>query len=87
MQVTLLIRNEASLHFLLLFIYLFVHVILFLLRQMLVSATYIIIITKLSLTDFWSDVWPHLDGEVFKNEYSDLRGVIISLGESLFYSS
>lgn len=69
-----------------LFIYLF-HVILLLLRQMLVSATYIIIITKLSLTDFWSDVWPHLDGEVFKNEYSDLRGVIISLGESLFYSS
>ena len=56
MQVTLLIRNEASLHFLLLFIYLFVHVILFLLRQMLVSATYIIIITKLSLTDFCSDV-------------------------------
>ena len=86
MQVTLLIRNEASLHFLLLFIYLFVHVILFLLRQMLVSATYIIIITKLSLTDFCSDVWPHLDGEVFKKEYSDLRGVIISLGESLFCS-
>ena len=68
-----------------LFIYLF-HVILLLLRQMLVSATYIIIITKLSLTDFWSDVWSHLDGEVFKKEYSDLRGVIISLGESLFYS-
>lgn len=65
-----------------LFIYLF-HVILLLLRQMLVSATYIIIITKLSLTDFWSDVWSHLDGEVFKKEYSDLRGVIISLGESL----
>ena len=83
MQVTLLIRNEASLDFLFLFIYLFVHVILFLLRQMLVSATYIIII---SLTDFCSDVWPHLDGEVFKKEYSDLRGVIISLGESLFYS-
>ena len=68
-----------------LFIYLF-HVILLLLRQMLVSATYIIIITKLSLTDFCSDVWPHLDGEVFKKEYSDLRGVIISLGESLLCS-
>ena len=69
-----------------LFIYLF-HVILLLLRQMLVSATYIIIIiTKLSLTDFWSDVWSHLDGEVFKKEYSDLRGVIISLGESLLCS-
>ena len=67
------------------FIYLF-HVILLLLRQMLVSATYIIIITKLSLTDFWSDVWSHLDGEVFKKEYSDLRGVIISLGESLLCS-
>ena len=68
-----------------LFIYLF-HVILLLLRQMLVGATYIIIITKLSLTDFWSDVWSHLDGEVFKKEYSDLRGVIISLGESLLCS-
>ena len=68
-----------------LFIYLF-HVILLLLRQMLVSATYIIIITKLSLTDFWSDVWSHLDGEVFKKEYYDLRGVIISLGESLLCS-